>query len=78
MLDGIIHALASYNRLEERKERNGGDLPHLPCHEARIAVHPSTAHVLENFIMFDGRSLLDHIIEGREIYEDLDQIGKAT
>ncbi len=70
----IIHALASYNRVKEQEAKIAS---HVSCHEARIALDPTTAQFMETFQMPDGRSLLDHVIEGRKLYEDLNRIGKT-
>lgn len=77
MLDGIISALASYERVEQRREEKPEVNSHIHSHELEITVSPHVAQLLTGIMMEDGRPLLDHLIDGRNFYRDLSSIGRV-
>lgn len=76
MLDGIIHALASYERVERARETPQGIDDRRSCHDLEITASPELMQLLA-IKMSDGRFLFDHLVEARALYRDLNNIGRA-
>jgi hypothetical protein len=76
MIDGIIHALASYERVERRREVESID-DRESFKELGMTLSPELKAALSQPLS-DGRALVDHILEAQALFRDLDSIGKAS
>lgn len=75
MIDGIIHALASYERVERKKETQ--DLnQHFSFNELEMTLTPELMQIL-SMRLSDGREVVEHILEAKALYKDLNNIGRT-
>lgn len=76
MIDGLIHALASYERVERRREQENIDA-YESFKELGMTLSPELKAAL-SLRLSDGRALVDHILDAQKLYQDLSRIGKAS
>lgn len=76
MIDGLIHALASYERVERARETPQGIDACRSCTDLEISASPELMQMLSTK-MSDGRFLFDHLVDARALYRDLNNIGRT-
>lgn len=76
MIDGIIHALASYHRVESLKETQPTFVQSTSFKELEMTLSPELQARLSQR-MSDGRPIIEHIIDAKAAFKDLNNIGRT-